>query len=117
MSRLIKLSKINNLRHTTNKKPLNQGIISLGYLILFIILAFFIVFYLIQVNKLASASFRLRDLEKQIEELKEANRNLELEINNLISLETIEKASKKMGLVKGEEVEYLTPVDPVIAVK
>ena len=83
------------------KKPLILNII------LIIFISFLLIFYLIEVNQIITFSFKLKELEKKKEELKEINKNLELEKIKLESLNNTQNYLNSLGLIKIEKVEYI----------
>jgi hypothetical protein len=87
-----------------------------SFQILFFSLSFFlIVFYIIQVNATAIKGYQIHDLENYVANLKEKNRQLELSLTQVRSLEHISKDVSMLGLVKNETPLYLKADIPSFA--
>lgn len=82
--------------------------LALGIVII-ISAAFLSFFYLNQVVGTASQNTDIQDMEKQISELREKQRELELEGAHLRSIKTIEQQVKQLNLVTTDKVTYLVP--------
>lgn len=89
----------------------NFNVIILGLIILVSFL------YLVQVNSVAAKGFKIKDLEKRIEELKDGNKNLELKVAELQSRGYIKKEIQKLNMVAVSNVDYITAVSTVVAYK
>lgn len=72
-------------------------------------------FYLQQVVNTASQGTDIHALESQIIELKERQKQLELEGAQLRSLQAVQERIKKLNLVQTERVTYLAPVQDRVA--
>lgn len=74
---------------------------------IFILLAGSLIVYIHQINSVSTAGLRLRKLEQRLEELKEQNRQLEVEIIEKRSLLNLYQEASKLGLVSQSNTEYL----------
>jgi hypothetical protein len=72
-------------------------------------------FYLQQVVNTASQGTDVRDLETAVVELREKQRQLELEGAELRSLQVVEDRVKQLNLVATDKVTYLAPVQDRVA--
>jgi cell division protein FtsL len=77
-------------------------VISLGFI--FFILG---VFYLYQVNDLATKGYEIRDIEKQIASLSQVNKDNRIKEVELKSMYNIEKTAQSLNLVSTKEITYL----------
>lgn len=85
--------------------------------ILFILLIIFGLAYFWQINSLSTQGFQINELENNIQLLKEENQKLELEAARQQSMLNIDEQIQELGLVAVNQVEYLRPVGPAVAVK
>ena len=88
-----------------------QGSFELNFKSLSIILGSIIfvlgVFYLYQVNDLATMGYEIRDIEKEIYSLSEINKDNRIKEVELKSMYNIEKTAEDLNLVSTKEVTYL----------
>ncbi|MDD4607090.1 MAG: hypothetical protein PHS07_01980 [Patescibacteria group bacterium] len=78
-------------------------IIGMASLILFVV-------YLMQVNFLATAGFKIQELKQDIQKLETNNQQLELQAMNLQSISRVKTISQELKMVSLENVDYLTPI-------
>ncbi|MFH1366470.1 MAG: hypothetical protein ABIH38_00580 [Patescibacteria group bacterium] len=71
--------------------------------------------YLAVINNVSTGGFELKRLEQRVDELKEQNRQLELEATKLESLNTIAAAGSQLELKPSDKVEYLEVTPPAVA--
>jgi hypothetical protein len=71
------------------------------------------VFYLYQVNDLATKGYEIKDIEKQITSLSEVNKNKRIREVELRSMYNIEKATESLNLVSAKDVTYIDLGGPV----
>lgn len=88
-----------------------------GKIFIFILLIIFGLTYFWRVNSISTQGFQIKELEKNIQLLKEENQRLELEAARQQSILNIDEQVQELGLVEVSKVEYLKPVGPVVAVK
>ena len=65
------------------------------------------VFYIIQVNNLATSGFEVRKLEDQITQLKEENKKLELTAIELQSIANVRPKIEKLNFVEVANIKYI----------
>ncbi|MBI5731968.1 MAG: hypothetical protein HY982_01250 [Candidatus Magasanikbacteria bacterium] len=73
--------------------------------------------YFWQVNSLSTRGFKIRDLEKNIQTLRETNQKLELQAANSQSLEELEARIKGLNMAPPLKIEYLRPLGSGVAIK
>lgn len=76
---------------------------------------FFGVGYLLQVNSLATRGYKIKELEKRVEELKQEKSDLELETLSLQSMSAVQDKVNNLGMVVIEKADYLQPTPVAIA--
>ncbi len=78
-----------------------------GVIIIICFISVACLLYLWQVNGLATKGYEIKDLEEKVSELREKNKDLELEITQLRSTERISQAVEKLEMIEVARVEYL----------
>lgn len=81
-------------------------VLTLGIIVITSI-AFLSFFYLGQVQSTAAQGTDIQALEEQIQQLRERQRNLELEGAQLRSIQTIEDKAQKLNLITTDQFTYL----------
>jgi len=84
---------------------------------LFVFCALFGFAYFWQVNSLSTRGFKIRELENNIESLREVNQKLEMNAANAQSINQLQEKIKELNMVAPAEVEYLRPVGSGVAFK
>lgn len=119
MMKFIKTSKIKQEQAEKTKKSIVQGI-KINSMILSLIIVCLIIlsgtFYLIQVNKVATKGYQIRDFEQQIKELEENNKKLATEKIKLESNVEIEKRIANLGMVRVNSIDYVEDTHSAVAV-
>lgn len=85
-----------------------------------IIFSFLIIFslaYFWQVTSLSIKGFQIKDLDKQIQQLKKDSQKMELEITVEKSMMNVDERVKGLNLVAVQNVEYLNVVSPAVALR
>lgn len=67
--------------------------------------------YLFQVSTLSTKGYEIRQLELQLNELKEANQRLELEAAGLQSIQSIDEEIQLLNLIPSGTVKHITGSD------
>lgn len=80
-------------------------------LILILLILMILIFYLIEINQITILGFKISELEKKADELKQINKNLKLEKIKLESLNNLQHNLNSLGLVRTEKVEYFKPIE------
>lgn len=102
-------AKMNHQRRRVkiNLKALNLTIFSL--------VAIIGLAYLIQVNGLATKGYRIGELEVKIDQLQQESKDLELQVLELQSIESVKNKVSQLNMVSGGKVEYLISSPVAIA--
>ena len=74
------------------------------------------VFYLYQTNDLTNKGYEMKDIEKEIQQLKKENEKNKIKEVELRSMYNIEKTAKDLNLVSSSEISYLE-IDQAVAMK
>jgi cell division protein FtsL len=113
MSKFLILTKI---RHEFRKKSLFSHF-KVNVKILNILIIFALLFagglYLFQISSLATKGFKIKDLEKKIETLKEQKEKIELEIADLQSTNKVQERIKNLNMVLTTKVSYISGTSSV----
>jgi cell division protein FtsB len=85
------------------------------------VIIFFIIFnaayFALNVNDLSIKGYVLNSKKMELDKLVKENKNLELEITRLSSLDNIEKRALAMKLVKVDKIDYIEVKDEAVARK
>lgn len=76
-------------------------------IIIAVFAAMFLVFYLMQINSLATKGFELRELEDQISQLEDENKKIELQLVEMQSMRYLAQHALDLDLVDAEAITYL----------
>lgn len=84
-------------------------------LVLFIVTVIF--FYVLQVNSTAAGGYRIKSLKKQINELEDKNKTLQVNISNLKSINVLQSKTEKFNMIEARNIEYVnvSPTNVVVA--
>jgi len=66
------------------------------------------VFYIFEVNSLATKGYEINKLETQIEGLKKQNENLKIQAAELKSMYNIEEKTKELNMVAPKDTNFLS---------
>lgn len=80
------------------------------------ILLVLVVGYVVAANRSSTATFTRLGLEQRIEELRQANQQIQLGSLEYRSLARIRAAAQSAGMIAVDEVKYLTPTGGAVAV-
>jgi len=94
--------------HVSKLKPLFFGTLSL-------LVVFSVVTYLIQVNKIAAYGFEIKDLEKQINVVKEENEKLAVKVVELQSMPVVQTKIADLGMTPVGEIVFLDSTGQIVA--
>lgn len=101
-----------NQKHSDNfrtQRGSSMGIFLSGLGILSIVMAAGFL-YIFQITSSAVGGYDTTSLEKQIVKLEDERRDLEMQVADMQSLQSIEQGAKKLQLVASENVIYTTPI-------
>jgi len=73
--------------------------------------------YVVIINDLSIKGFILQDLKKNISQLEIENEQFELSAMSLESYEFINERAQKLGMVKVDDIEYISMLGTAVAVK
>mgnify|MGYP006057487401 CR=1 FL=1 len=111
MSPFFTFTKTNLRKHTPRKKRKLRPVVKVGkvtYSVILLVAVFVTgLFYLVQINTVATKGFEIQELEKSVKELKLANRQLEVQAVELQSIQAIKDGSEGLDLTSQGEVRYL----------
>lgn len=103
-------------RRSNYFQKINHQIVKLRAII-FSFLVIFSLAYFWQVTSLSIKGFQIKNLDKQIQQLKKDNQKLELEITVEEAMMNVDARIKSLNLVAVQKVEYLNAVSPVVALR
>jgi cell division protein FtsL len=73
--------------------------------------------YLMQTNIAATKGYKIKDLEKNINELQERNKKLNLKYIELQSMANVIDSVSDLNLVATDNIEVITPVGSAVALR
>lgn len=73
--------------------------------------------YLVSIISISTRGYKMRDLERRIEELKLENKKLNLEVAEMQSPARIEEWVKTSGMVAVSTAQYVSATTGVVAVR
>jgi cell division protein FtsL len=120
MSPFLKLAKANTKKHKRSRKTRNflprvkVGAASIG-LLLAGILFFIGLFYLVQINDMATKGHEINALQKKVTELRDQNEKLGAQAAELSSIQNIQKTLQELNLVETNAVKYLRETSTDVA--
>lgn len=88
-----------------------------GMLVLMLILLTCGIFYLYEINSLATKGYEIKEAENKIRELAQYSRQLKIREVELKSMYAIEKSMKDFNLVNPSNVSYIEIDGPVAMIK
>jgi len=81
------------------------------------LIAFIGFFYIAQANGATSKSYKIRELKKNIREIEDKNRGLQVGISNLKSINFLQSKSEAFDMVKAEDINYVILSSTNVAAK
>lgn len=76
-----------------------------------------VVFYLLQVNEIATQGFYVRDLEQQISSAKDENAKLQIRMIEMKSMTDLSEKVEQLGMVRVDKMTYYDTSGQVVAVR
>jgi cell division protein FtsL len=111
MSRYLTLTSSSSVRFGERKRVLgNQpkiGRVTLSFFLVVLVCATG-VFYIFEVNNMATKGYEIDKLEKQLNDLKKENERLQIEAAELKSMYKIEEKTKELNMIAPKGVSYLS---------
>ncbi len=110
MSRYLTITNSNSARFGERKGILKTqpkiGRVTLSFVLVTLICAAG-VFYIFEVNNLATKGYEIRDLETKLNGLRKENETFRIQAAELKSMYKIEEKTKELNMVVPEDVSYL----------
>lgn len=63
--------------------------------------------YCLEVNSLATTGYKIRNFKKELGDLENINKDLQIEISNLKSIDALQLATYNLNMVKASNIEYV----------
>lgn len=64
--------------------------------------------YVLQTNNITAEGYKIRNLQKQTNELETTNRTLQLDVSNLKSMNILQAKSETLDMVKARQIDYVS---------
>jgi len=64
--------------------------------------------YVFQTNNITAEGYKIRNLQKQINELEVVNRTLQLNVSDLKSINMLQAKSETLDMVKARQIDYVS---------
>lgn len=115
--------KQNNLRVKTKTKRMKRLSVDrsakFAYLnkFLFAMAVICGIFFVVSINDLSIKGFVLQDLKLEVNELSSENRNIELQVMELESFDSIAKRANDMKMVRVDKIDYISVNNEDVAMK
>jgi len=111
MSQSLTITNSNSLAFGRRKKfaerqPVRIGPLTLNFLLVVLICAAG-VFYIFEVNDVATRGFKIKELEKRVQELEDSNAKLKIREAELRSMYNIEEKTKDLNMVAPGNISYM----------
>lgn len=110
MSRYLTITSSNSAQFGERKKSLNvrskMGRVTLSFFLVTLVCAAG-VFYIFEVNNLATKGYEIKNLENQLNKLRKENENLRIQEAELKSMYKIEEKTKDLNMIVPKDVSYL----------
>lgn len=110
-----KHTRANRQRSHALRRKVQTGPVAVSFIAI-ITIGILSFFYLYEQNNISTKGYTIRELEKQVDEIKEQNRKLELEVAKVRSIEEIEKSAGKLNMVKIQKFTFVERTEPSVAV-
>lgn len=110
MSRYLTITNSSSARFGERKKSISarpqMGRVTLSFLLVALVCAAG-VFYIFEVNNMATKGYEIRNLENQLNKLQKENETLRIQEAELKSMYKIEEKTKDLNMVAPKDVSYL----------
>ena len=110
MSRYLTITNSSSVQFGERKRSIDSspkmGRVTLSFLLVALVCAAG-VFYIFEVNNLATKGYEIRNLENQLSKLKKENENLRIQEAELKSMYKIEEKTRELNMVVPKDVSYL----------
>jgi len=110
MSRFLTITQSNSMRFGERKGALGTrpkvGRVTLSFFLVILVCATG-VFYIFEVNNLATKGYEIDKYEKQLNDLKKENERLQIQAAELKSMYNIEEKTKNLNMIVPKDVSYM----------
>ncbi len=117
MSRFLTITSSNSVNFGERKKTIKNRRIKIGNVTISFLLVVLIcslgVYYIFQVNNLATKGYEIRELEKQLQVLRNKNEELKIQSAELKSMYRIEEKTRELNMAAPKNVSYINLPGPV----
>lgn len=97
-------------------KKVRQWMVSTTFRVMLVCtILFFGFLYIWQTNTVSTKGYALTDLERKVEELKQENSRLQVEIAKHTSMQSVQQRLQTTDLVAITDVQYVRPVGTAVA--
>lgn len=119
---VISLAQLNIIRSRSSayKKEINQRQKTRKFLAIILISCIIIslFLYIFQTNGIAAEGYKIRSFKKQIRELEDENKTLQVNTSNLKSINILQSKTEDLDMVQAKSIEYVTlPLSGVVIAK
>jgi len=73
------------------------------------------VYYLVGINDLTIKGFKLQELKKEVSQLNDKNKELEIKVTYLESYNNLNERAQELKMVAVGEIDYITSVVEIVA--
>lgn len=80
-----------------------KAFISLGFCVVLVLS----VLYVSQINRMVQGAYVIKDFQKQVNELTQVNKNLEINLAQISYLENIQAKTQELNFQKVEKIKYV----------
>jgi cell division protein FtsL len=110
MSKFLLYSSINNHRTMTSSRTRKKSLLNFKAIktIVLVLAVLMVISYILQVNKVATAGYEIKQLHQKINHLKEENTKLQIQAAELESRSKVEEDSTALEMVVAPKIKYLT---------
>ncbi len=110
MSRYLTITNSSSVRFGERKKTINarpqMGRVTLSFVLAALVCVAGI-FYIFEVNNLATKGYEIGNLEKELDKLKKENENLRIQEAELKSMYKIEEKTKDLNMIVPGDISYI----------
>ncbi|MCK4781365.1 hypothetical protein KAS79_00350 [Candidatus Parcubacteria bacterium] len=101
----------------SNKVKKNIFNLKIGLFSLSILVGALLMLYVFQINEITKISYLTKTYEKQINEISQENKDLEINHSQLSTLENIEILVQNSNFEKVKQIKYIQILDSTVAAK
>lgn len=107
---VISLAHVNIVRsQVSNRREESSKIKTKKLLVMLLIVSILVVglFYIVQANSITTEGYKIRTLRKELAELEDKNKVLQINISDLKSINVLQSKTESFGMIKAQNIEYL----------